>query len=69
MKFIDDETFITIQLESEDGRFYRTNKTGKYWECLYGESWESVYLMKRMNVRLRLIFGVDNETDYVYFLW
>lgn len=61
MKFIDDETFITIQLEAEDGRFYRTNKAGAYWECLYGESWEPVYLTEEdaCIAAFKSYFGVE----------
>jgi hypothetical protein len=33
----------TVYLETEDGRYYRTNLVGSYWECRYGESWESVW--------------------------
>jgi hypothetical protein len=43
MKFIGHQLTQTVFLEAEDGKSYRTDPLGKYWECLYGESWESIW--------------------------
>ena len=44
MKFIEHLKYTRIELETEDGTVYATNESGSSWECLYGQSWEPVYL-------------------------
>jgi hypothetical protein len=43
MKFVGHQLMRTVYLETESGVNYRTDLLGKHWECLYGESWESVW--------------------------
>lgn len=42
MKFIEHDIFTIHQFCTEEGIYYRMS--GSFWERLYGESWESVYL-------------------------
>lgn len=44
MKFIEQFKFTTYQFTTEEGIEYRTDSKGSYWERLYGESWEPVFL-------------------------
>jgi hypothetical protein len=43
MEFIGHQLMRTVYLETEDGKSYRTDLLGNYWECLYGESWEIIW--------------------------
>ena len=61
MKFVDDVAWKIWQLETEDGIYYRTNDSGSNWERLYGDSWETVQVLKRNDVKRH---GVNTFLDY-----
>lgn len=44
MRFKTIKSRTVYDIETEEGIFYQTNFAGSYWERLYGESWEPVYM-------------------------
>lgn len=44
MKFLSVKSRTIYEIETDTGIFYRTNINGSYWERLYGDSWEPVFM-------------------------
>ena len=63
MKFIGHQLTKTVYLETEDGNSYRTDLLGKYWECLYGESWESVWGREEQRCKAAYMLYLSTHGD------
>jgi hypothetical protein len=63
MKFTGHQLTKTVYLETEDGSSYRTDLLGKYWECLYGESWESVWGREEQRCKAAYMLYLSTHGD------
>lgn len=63
MKFTGHQLTQTVSLETEDGNSYRTDPLGNHWECLYGESWESVWGSEEEQCRAAYLEYLSTHPD------